>query len=189
MAGAFRPTGQAAIPSLVESGAAQIRRRNSGRHCAMWPRHRRRRMCIRKCKFARLSRPAADPCRNTRNWVEAQGPWVEFRRMGVDATIPRPSARSARGSTGRGPPPGPRALFALCRTAQRNWPRADTFARGRGRHAVRSPSRRPSSKPRPVTPGGASGLWLILLTRSISATSRTPRRCSNRWRHSVAAPR
>jgi hypothetical protein len=114
-------------------------------------------MCIRTCKFARPLHRAANPCRNIRNWVEAQGPWAEFLQDERRRHLYRRGGPRSCASLQVAGHPFHAPSFTLCRTAQRNRPRADTSGLGRGRHAVRSPSHLPSSRPRPVTPGGASG--------------------------------
>src|SRR5438874_1431874 len=44
-------------------------------------------MCTRKCRSWRLSRLAAGPCRNIRNWAGAQAPSNNFNAIYFDAFV------------------------------------------------------------------------------------------------------
>ena len=74
-------TRRAAAPSPAGSGAAQSRRRSSGRHYGAWSRRNPHRTCIRRSRSALPSNSAADPCRNIRSSVEVAAPW-SFRWLG-----------------------------------------------------------------------------------------------------------
>jgi transcriptional regulator GlxA family with amidase domain len=64
-------------------------------------------MCTQRCKFAHLWRRAANPCRNTRNWAEAQGPWTALLLDGRTILIRRNLAEMTKTQQ---KPPKPRSI-------------------------------------------------------------------------------